>query len=149
MNRQTTLSEPDSAAYARLGRFTAALLGSLPEWNGGDELQDIATEASRAFGTQRAIGDQNPDQLKLWRNVADEIGLGLDFSDDECRECGDSLDDGEGSDGWCGNCADRHSCTRCLDAYEDLDDLTEIAADGGTERVCAECAAEIRQEAAR
>jgi len=149
MNRQTTLSEPDSAAYARLGRFTAALLGSQSVWAGADLLEDIAAQASHAFGRDRSIGDQDQEQLKLWRNVADEIGLGLDFSEEECRECGDSLDDGEGSDGWCGNCADRHSCTRCLDAYEDLGDLTEITTEDGTERVCADCGAEIEQEAAR
>lgn len=40
--------------------------------------------------------------------------------DDEspCRDCGASTDDGEGWDGYCGNCADRRTCPGCFDEKE-------------------------------
>ena len=43
-----------------------------------------------------------------------------DEDEESCYECGASLDDGEGYDGLCGNCADAaepHSCENCGFTY--------------------------------
>lgn len=42
--------------------------------------------------------------------------------DNLCSECHDAtLDDGEGWDGKCGNCADRDACTECSEVLHDAD----------------------------
>ena len=49
----------------------------------------------------------------------DEVD-GVTDEDDVCSECGASLDDGEGFNGLCGNCADaaeQHSCENCGFTY--------------------------------
>lgn len=42
-----------------------------------------------------------------------------EVDDNACYECGASLDDGEGSGGLCGDCADRASCPECGEYSED------------------------------
>ena len=52
-----------------------------------------------------------------------------DDDEDSCYQCGASLDDGEGSDGLCGNCADQAEATRCP-ACGDLGDDCRGHAEG-------------------
>ena len=71
-------------------------------------------------------------------NIYDQVvapaidDLEQDILDNHCTECGASTDDGEGSDGKCGNCADRAAtCTVCGD-YNEEEDAS----------ICADCAEE-------
>lgn len=41
------------------------------------------------------------------QDIADKGFIQNEDDEDECVHCGESLDDGEGYDGYCGNCADR------------------------------------------
>lgn len=71
------------------------------------------------------------------------------FDDETCRSCYEPLDDGEGSNGYCGNCADARSCSECGEEIaEDLEDVQgdhlcdscrEEAADDDTQFVCGWC----------
>lgn len=64
-----------------------------------------------------------------------------DEDEDTC-ECGASLDDGEGSNGLCGNCADRMSCLRC---FEEKDDESSVlCADcSRDDSICRNCASDV------
>lgn len=59
--------------------------------------------------------------------------LEQELLDSSCRACGDPIDDGEGSDGYCGNCADARSCSECGELISD--DLEDIPAS----HLCREC----------
>lgn len=70
-----------------------------------------------------------------------EVVLGIeepdDFDDDRCS-CGNSLDDGQGWDGYCGDCADLRAntveCSGCGDLLED-----DEKADG----ICEDCSPDL------
>lgn len=75
----------------------------------------------------------------------DAAAVGVDEDDElddddegPCRACGEPTDDGEGFDGYCGNCADARSCQECggeLDeTYDDDEELPE-----DRPRVCSDC----------
>jgi hypothetical protein len=68
-------NEPDSTAYAHLGRMVCAILGSSLEWD-SSYMESIAEEAERLG--MPAIGGQKNTDLALWRRVADEEGVGHD-----------------------------------------------------------------------
>jgi len=59
-----------------------------------------------------------------------------DYDPSDYCACGESLDDGEGSNGRCGNCADRWSCPECDEERDDEDEPT-----------CRECAREAAPDA--
>lgn len=88
--KHAAATEPTEAQYALLGRYTAALLGSCEDWDGGDICEAIAEHAAnldRAGGDFPGLGDQDADELKLWRTVADELGIEHDGEEDDVREC--------------------------------------------------------------
>jgi hypothetical protein len=69
--------------YARLGKFTAALLGSHEEWPGSEMLEWIAEQWGRIDSTH-SIAGQNAAELQYWRKIADRLGIEYDGElDDE------------------------------------------------------------------
>lgn len=58
-------------------------------------------EADTKSAASTELSDQLAKSLPLYFWTED------DDEPEECSECGESLDDGEGWDGLCGNCADR------------------------------------------
>ena len=58
-----------------------------------------------------------------------------EYDDEDRCPCGESLDDGEGSNGLCGNCADRLSCPECGEEKAEEDD-----------DLCRDCAREEARE---
>ena len=104
---QQLIDNPHRAAYALLK--VAAYLGSNEEWD-SEMLEGIATDCGSA-GLPR-VGDQTEEALRGYRELADQFGYSHDGpeddeDDDACADCGEPLDDGEGYDGYCGNCADK------------------------------------------
>lgn len=103
----TDLQEPTAEQYAKFGRYVAAMFGSAWEWD-SELLSDVGTSAQNFLGTP--IGDQNAADMKLWRGVADELGIYYEVDDseegdeDECPNCGES---GYGDD--------PENCTNCQD----------------------------------
>jgi hypothetical protein len=74
---KTKISEPDAVQYAQFGRRIAALLGSNSDWSpGSDYLGSIGEIALRSLGV--GIGDQDQEQLRFWRRIADEYGFDHD-----------------------------------------------------------------------
>lgn len=49
-----------------------------------------------------------------------------------CRDCGERNDNGEGYDGYCGNCADKRTCPHCFAGLDD-DGQCEDECDGEEE----------------
>lgn len=72
--------------------------------------------------------DENPDDL--WTDMGGNYAPDLA---EVCRACNAPLDDGEGSDGYCGNCADQRSCAECGEHI--ADDLADVPDDN----VCRSC----------
>lgn len=108
------MTEPSitEAQYAELGRYVAATLGANPEWDSpADYLEWFAEKAGSAFGV--SVGDQDAATLKFWRGIADRFGVYYEDNDELCRERGEFNDDGEGWDGYCGDCADKRTCSWC------------------------------------
>lgn len=98
--------------YAKIGQFTAIALGANEEWDNDDLTEDIAQLWIKVGGTPQLSDDHTA--LPHWRKLADEQGIAHDGEDDDldddtCDEegCDNSLDDGEGYDGFCGDHADQ------------------------------------------
>lgn len=89
------LVEPTAAEYAEFGRYAAALLGANSEWSDpGAYLEELDMAAGRAG--VHGLGDPDDDDLRLWRAVADELGVEHDGDEDEdggheCERCDDDL----------------------------------------------------------
>jgi len=119
----TPIIAPDSSQYATFGRYVAGLVGSSGELNGGDLVEAISEAGANLL---RVPLDGGEAMLQFWRAEADRAGVELDF-EDICGEdgCYASLDDGEGSDGFCGTHADQRYCDTCEESFptrEDRDD---------------------------
>lgn len=102
--------------YAQLGEFTAALLGANEEWD--IAFPEYMAEHWLQVGGQPSISDQNEAALTHWRAIADRLGIEHDALEEDTEEedeeelcaedgCENSLDDGEGYDGYCGEHADQ------------------------------------------
>ncbi|MEK6310558.1 MAG: hypothetical protein V4755_07600 [Curtobacterium sp.] len=117
--KPTLIPAPSDEQYVEFGKYIAAYLGASPDWNGGD----VCAIASEAAGRilQYEIG--SPDVLPFWRARAAELGIEID-DEDVCADatCFESLDDGEGSDGFCGQHADERYCADCDEMFPDRND---------------------------
>ena len=100
---------------------------TVEDWEREDMLVETINETHPMVEVAGAVFDP-ADVLKscdpiLWGMLlADEFTeVDLDdYPDEVCSECGESLDDGEGFNGLCGNCADAaepHSCENCGFTY--------------------------------
>ena len=100
---------------------------TVEDWERDDALADMINDIYPAVEVARTIfvpADiiQSCDPT-MWRMmVADGFNdVDLDgYPDEVCSECGESLDDGEGFNGLCGNCADAaepHTCESCGFTY--------------------------------
>lgn len=74
------LEEPTTEQYAKFGREVAAMFGSAWEWD-SDLLGCVGDAAQRNLGTP--VGNQNAADFKLWRGVADELGIYYEVDEDE------------------------------------------------------------------
>lgn len=68
------IAEPETAAIILLENF--AILGAQEEWDGGDFLDDFSQDANRFLPA--SIGDQSPEELAAWREIALVFGYGPD-----------------------------------------------------------------------
>ena len=104
---QHLIDNPRRAALALLQ--IAAYLGSNEEWD-SEMIESVAADCSAAG--LPSVGDQSEEDLRAYRELADQFGYSHDGpdeddDDDTCQQCGESLEDNEGYDGYCGGCADR------------------------------------------
>lgn len=72
---------PDASQFAIFGQHIAAMLGAAPVWNGAEDLEAIGEYAMQDLGVR--IGDQDPQLLQFWRQVADVLGVFYDTSHDD------------------------------------------------------------------
>lgn len=78
----STITEPTTGQYTTFGRYVAALLGSNTEWDSAaDYLEVQAAAAANMLGV--SVGDQSPAELKMWRGVADQVGIFYDEDEGE------------------------------------------------------------------
>lgn len=71
--------------------------------------------------TPEDITELYEERVELYVNDLEQ-----ELLDSSCRDCGADLEDGEGSDGWCGNCADARTCIECGEHIaDDRDDIPE------------------------
>lgn len=111
--------------YAKIGQFAAIVLGANEEWDNDDLTEDIAQLWIKVGGAPQLSDDHTA--LPHWRKLADEHGIAHDgdddLDDDTCAEegCDNSLDDGQGYDGYCGDHADQREAAGIY-ARDDEDD---------------------------
>jgi hypothetical protein len=81
-NSATVDGEPSDTAYARFGRYVAATLGSSTDWECADMTSEMALFVQNLPGFPAIAGATNTE-LKLWRGIADELGIKHDVEPSE------------------------------------------------------------------
>ncbi|MET0885668.1 MAG: hypothetical protein ABWX92_04385 [Mycetocola sp.] len=66
--------------YARIGKYTAAMMGSRENWESSDMLADISTLWGQM--DDRAIGGQSEEELAYWRKIADDLSIRHDGAEE-------------------------------------------------------------------
>jgi hypothetical protein len=72
---ETVGPEPTAAAYAALGRFVAATIGSnTRDWDSNEMTEEFGRFAN-GLTNFPAISEGNAEEITVWRGIADELGI--------------------------------------------------------------------------
>lgn len=69
--------EPDPRQYADFGRKVAARLGAHRDWENREALLNTIS----IFADEEEFPGLDDEHIDLWREVADELGIGYDDGD--------------------------------------------------------------------